>query len=194
MSGLFRNDPTTREGKYPVLLRRDGTVPEWEWFVLGARDPAAIAAIRRYAEKADQIGLDPVYVRDLREMADLWESAQYEEKERRSRVEAATSAGEAAFHEGWFPEKPADPDGPRHRADDPRALTFPSTLAEYTARVRSEALHDALAACREVRDSDAMRNPDGSRPNAAAGCCGAIEHIPGFNAVAPVRAKRGGSA
>lgn len=40
MAGLFSNQPATKEGKY-LVQRRDGTVPDWPWFVLGARDPIA---------------------------------------------------------------------------------------------------------------------------------------------------------
>lgn len=124
MPGLFRNRPDTREGKYPVLLRRDGTVPEWEWFVLGQRDPAAIDAIRAYADSAERRGFDPVYVSDLRAMADAWTEAQASEAWRRSQGEESG--------------KPADPDGPRHRKDDPDVIAFPSTLTAFKERVAAD--------------------------------------------------------
>src|ERR1700704_5669978 len=38
--GLWRNQEGTREGKY-LVQRRDGSIPEWPYFVIGARDPAA---------------------------------------------------------------------------------------------------------------------------------------------------------
>lgn len=190
MSGLFRNDPDTREGKYPVLLRRDGTVPEWEWFVLGARDPAAITAIRHYADDAKALGWDPKYVADLYALAESWMASQSAERLDRLERAQATRYADDPLNSSWFePPKPADPDGPRHRTDDPNVLTFPGSLAEFAAKVRAEALHDAMAACREVRDSEAMRNPDGSRPGAAAGCCGAIAHLPGFDAPPSTRRK-----
>lgn len=53
--GLVRDDPKTPEGKY-LVKRRDGTVPEWPHFVLGARDPAAATALRAYAEAALRLG------------------------------------------------------------------------------------------------------------------------------------------
>lgn len=55
ISGLVRDDPKTAEGKY-LVKRRDGTIPEWPSFVLGARDPHAPAALRAYAES---IAKDP---------------------------------------------------------------------------------------------------------------------------------------
>jgi hypothetical protein len=68
MSGLWRNRDDTREGKY-LVARRDGSVPEWPYFVLGARDPAAPAALIAYAAQAERLGLDHEYVTDLRQLA-----------------------------------------------------------------------------------------------------------------------------
>ncbi len=48
LAHLFRDDPATPEGKY-LVKRRDGTVVEWPSFVLGARDPHAIAALLAYS-------------------------------------------------------------------------------------------------------------------------------------------------
>lgn len=45
---LARHNSKTKEGKY-LVMRRDGTVPEWPSFVLGARDPHAEFALRAYA-------------------------------------------------------------------------------------------------------------------------------------------------
>lgn len=93
MAGLWRkSEPGASEGKY-LVQRRDGTVPEWSWFVIGARDPAAVAALDAYADKAEELGFDPQYVADVREMA-----ADFE----REREE--TGCG--------------DPDAPPHRTDD----------------------------------------------------------------------------
>lgn len=71
MPGLWRNDPKTPEGKY-LVQRRDGSVPDWPWFVLGARDPAALPALEAYADAAERAGLDSVYVADIRRMRDEW--------------------------------------------------------------------------------------------------------------------------
>ena len=136
MSGLFRNDPSMREGKYPVLLRRDGTVPEWEWFVLGERDPAAPAAIEAYAAEAERLGFDPKYVTDLRNMASSWIAAQMLEahdREQRKRQ-----------------DKPADPDGARHRKDDPDVLNFPGSLAAFKAQADRAGRRRLLAKVAEM--------------------------------------------
>lgn len=96
MARLWRNTDGTREGKY-LVLRRDGTVPEWPYFVIGAADPAAPAAIRGYALTAQAHGMDPEYVADLLALAgdfDEWRKAH--------------GAG--------------DPDAPRHREDDPDTI------------------------------------------------------------------------
>ena len=35
-----------------LVVRRDGSIPKWPAFVLGARDPCALFALRAYARKA----------------------------------------------------------------------------------------------------------------------------------------------
>jgi hypothetical protein len=90
--GLWRKDVETREGKY-LVQRRDGTVPEWPYFVVGAADPAAPWALMAYAKRAEELGMDPQYVSDLYDLAaefDAWRKAH--------------GAG--------------NPDGKRHRIDD----------------------------------------------------------------------------
>lgn len=54
LTELFRDNPETPEGKY-LAKRRDGTVPEWPSFVLGAADPLAESALKAYAAAADVI-------------------------------------------------------------------------------------------------------------------------------------------
>jgi hypothetical protein len=96
MAGLWRNNPETREGKY-LVKRRDGTIPEWPYFVIGAKDPAAPATLRAYADAASRLGMDPRYVRDVRQLADTF-----------------------AF---WLESRGCgDPDAPRHREDDPAII------------------------------------------------------------------------
>ena len=97
MTGIWRNDPATPEGKYPIVLRRDGTVLPGPYFVLVLRDPCAEAALRAYADEAERRGLDPQYVADVRELAS----------------EADVRALD-----------PGDPDAPRHRTDDPVILAW----------------------------------------------------------------------
>lgn len=48
LNGLYRDSEATKEGKY-LVLRRDNTVPDWPWFVLGARDPMAAWALWFYS-------------------------------------------------------------------------------------------------------------------------------------------------
>lgn len=62
------------EGKF-LVVRRDGTVPAWPHFVLGARDPAAPAALRAYADAMDALGrsgeapIDDEYTMSIRSLA-----------------------------------------------------------------------------------------------------------------------------
>lgn len=62
MSGLWRNDPETPEGKYPIVLRRDGTPLKTRFIVLALRDPCAQAALEAYAYKADELNMDAQFV------------------------------------------------------------------------------------------------------------------------------------
>jgi|ERR1700733_1058849 len=62
-----------------LVVRRDGTIPKWPAFVLGARDPAAPAALQAYAEEAKKLGMDPAYVRTVLDTAEMFED--YREKE-----------------------------------------------------------------------------------------------------------------
>lgn len=56
------------EGKF-LVVRRDGTVPDWPHFVLGARDPAAPAALRAYAQEARAYAMDEDYCSSVEELA-----------------------------------------------------------------------------------------------------------------------------
>ena len=55
MARLWRNTEGTREGKY-LVQRRDGTIPEWPYFVIGAADPAAPKALQAYADACEKSG------------------------------------------------------------------------------------------------------------------------------------------
>ena len=94
--GLWRNNPETPEGKY-LVKRRDGTIPEWPYFVIGAKDPAAPHALREYAKKCHELGMDAAYVHDCILMADQFEHYR-------------------------IINGPGDPDGIRHRKDDPATI------------------------------------------------------------------------
>jgi hypothetical protein len=96
LTGLWRRNPATPEGKY-LVKRRDGSVVEWPSFVLGAKDPAAPAALEAYAAEAERLGMNPRYVMDLRALA--FEFRAYK------------------IHFGS-----GDPDRGRHRKDDPETI------------------------------------------------------------------------
>lgn len=84
------------EGKF-LVVRRDGTIPHWPQFVLGARDPAAPVALRAYADAAATIGFATEYTDSIRELADDFD------------------AYRAAQGDG-------DPEAPPHRHDDPHVI------------------------------------------------------------------------
>lgn len=83
LTGLFRDNPETPEGKY-LVKRRDGTVPPWPSFVLVGADPYAEIALRAYAdaveadinnryasdEDAEKVGLTRGWVASIRRWAD----------------------------------------------------------------------------------------------------------------------------
>src|SRR3569623_742018 len=85
------------EGKF-LVVRRDGSIPHWPHFVLGARDPAAVHALKAYAWECERIGgYDPEYVASILELAEDFE-----------RYRAAQGNGDA--------------DAAPHRHDDPDVL------------------------------------------------------------------------
>ena len=88
------------EGKF-LVVRRDGTIPAWPHFVMGARDPAVPAALRSYADEAERLGFDPEYAASIRELADDFE-----------RYRLVEGRGDA--------------DAAPHRKDDPAVLAFMS--------------------------------------------------------------------
>lgn len=96
LTGLWRHNPETPEGKY-LVKRRDGTIPEWPSFVLGAKDPAAPYALRAYAEMAEALGMGDAYVAGVR-----WLAAEFDRYRE--------NHGEG------------DPDRGRHRIDDPATV------------------------------------------------------------------------
>lgn len=96
MARLWRNTDGTREGKY-LVTRRDGTIPEWPYFVIGAADPAAPFALHTYADSCAEMGMDPEYVEDLKDLA-------------------------MTFEQWRLEHGSGDPDAPRHRTDDPATI------------------------------------------------------------------------
>ncbi len=104
MAGLWRKNSETPEGKYPVVLRRDGSPVETPYMVLLVKDPCFDAAITAYAAEAERLGYDPQYVADLREMV--------------AQAPMVRHALAAAGH------PKGDPDAPRHRQDNPEVLAM----------------------------------------------------------------------
>lgn len=107
-TGLWRMNGVAG-GKY-LVQRRDGTVPDWPYFVIGARDPAAFAALMAYAAEAERLNevavssggegghtYDRAYTADIRRMA--FEFDDYRKEH---------GAG--------------DPDATPHRKDDPDVI------------------------------------------------------------------------
>jgi hypothetical protein len=64
MARLFSKTEGYEGGKY-LVLRRDGTVPDWPYLVMGAADPVVPVALRAYAVEAERVGLDPHEARGL---------------------------------------------------------------------------------------------------------------------------------
>ena len=62
-----------RLAKY-LVVRRDGTVPRWPWFVLGGRDQAARDAMRFYLQRCRELRYDPAYLDALEEVARSFEA------------------------------------------------------------------------------------------------------------------------
>lgn len=96
LDGLWRENPDTPEGKY-LVQRRDGSVVEWPHLVIGAKDPAAPAALAAYADKAEELGMSPGYVAGIRRLIGRFD-----------RYRESNGNG--------------DPDRGRHRKDDPEII------------------------------------------------------------------------
>lgn len=86
------------EGKF-LVVRRDGSTPDWPHFVMGARDPATPSGLGAYADAAEEYGMDPDFVQSVRELS--LEFAEYRQ------------------HQGA-----GDPDAPPHRTDEPMVLAM----------------------------------------------------------------------
>jgi hypothetical protein len=71
---VWRKTKEYPEDKY-LVVRRDGTIPSWPHFVLGARDKFAPAALRAYADAAER---DPIidreFISSIRELANDFEN------------------------------------------------------------------------------------------------------------------------
>lgn len=86
------------EGKF-LVVRRDGTTPDWPHFVMGARDPCVPAALRAYVAEARKRKWGEDYCSSIEELALDFE--QYRMK-----------AGDG------------DPESKPHRTDNPLAISM----------------------------------------------------------------------
>lgn len=137
--GGFRD---TDFGKF-LVLRRDGTVPDWTWFVLGAADKNAPAALKAYSweVRAPMCGED-----NHRYADDVYKLSLAFEKERFMREEAGKKKG--------------DPEAPPHRKDDRFVLALMSgriawsdivdTLMYAVEAEPRDERHEAVAKIRDV--------------------------------------------
>lgn len=69
MPGLWMNNAETPEGKYPIVLRRDGSVVTKPYFVIVETDPCFADAMISYAQAHEARGSDPEFVSDIMEWA-----------------------------------------------------------------------------------------------------------------------------
>lgn len=109
MATLWRRDEATKEGKYPIVLRRDGKPVTDRHFVMLLRDPCVAAALRAYAEEASRRGLDEEWVADVVRLA-----------QESDEISAAAMQDET--------RKKPDPDKPPHRKDDPATLAWARSI------------------------------------------------------------------
>jgi len=108
-----KTDGPVKEGKY-LVVRRDGTIPEWPHFVMGGYDPCVPDALRHYAIIARNRGYDEDYVSSIEELADDFEKL------------SATPRAVAV----------ADPDAGPHRKDNPAVIAMmrgEGDLSDYGA-------------------------------------------------------------
>jgi len=110
--GLWRNDPETPEGKYPIVLRRDGTPLENRFIVLTLRDPCTYYALEAYARKLLELTNDG-HASELGFKND--DDARQFAKEVRDLADEAFRLAN---------ENPGDPGASRHREDDQETLEW----------------------------------------------------------------------
>ena len=97
MTKIWAKTKEWAEGKF-LVVRRDGSVPAWPHFVLGARDPCAPKALAAYAKEAERQKMDPEFVSSILELA-------------------------ADFANYRLDHGKGDPDAPPHRTDDPGVIS-----------------------------------------------------------------------
>lgn len=162
MGKLFFETPGYTEGKY-LVKRRDGTIPIWPHFVLGAADPIAPWALRAYALFAI------ILLRDWSFARSVWRFARHFANWRRG------TAGMA---------KKGDPNAPPHRKDDPLIVAEMQTHEPAILGLIDE-LGDTIGLCRALIYEAGRQDTDypgliitmdtyaaalAGRPRARAGC------------------------
>ena len=158
--GLWRNSADTPEGKYPILLRRDGTAVEHPYFAILARDPCAPEALAAYAATAERLGFPADYVADIRQLAVEYNNYRI-------------LAGDG------------DPGAPRHRKDDPATLAWARSLRTKVMTTQPDPA--LIEQAREI-DRSIVEDLDRRRVNVLARCilmletmCGSGPEIEGHN-------------
>lgn len=68
MAKIWVKGTEAPEGKY-LVVRRDGSVPQWGHFVLSYTDPATPHALMAYAAACELMEMDPEYIASIRETA-----------------------------------------------------------------------------------------------------------------------------
>jgi hypothetical protein len=69
MSKIWVKRDDVPEGKY-LVVRRDGSIPDWGHFVLSYTDPATPVALQAYAQACEMLDMDAEYVASIRELAE----------------------------------------------------------------------------------------------------------------------------
>lgn len=140
-----KTDGEVREDKY-LVVRRDGTVPEWGHMVLALTDAGTPKALRAYADECQRFGLQPDFVASVRGLARDSESISEEAK-----IQAAFDGS-----------KGSDPDAGPHRKDLPEVIDMmrhnsdvAGLVSELTTlRGLADRMAEALQSVKMIRGSD----------------------------------------
>lgn len=115
---LYQLTDEFKEGKY-LVVRRDGTIPEWPHFVLSARDPAAPEALRSYALRCAKFNLDRDYVDSVWDLSRMFED-----------YHQAHGAG--------------DPEAPPHRQDNSYVISMMRHETDLTGLGQAPRMRDDI--------------------------------------------------